>query len=98
MATNVTSLLRSEPRSLNFWVQMCSCRFAMVVIANLRHAWTLVLEYVPVSLNARLAGSRLQSPCLSRPDPAGTRRMRTNFTSVTTESALLHQENRRKEV
>ncbi len=90
MATYVTSLLRNGSGSLNFRVQMCSCRFAIVVIANLRHARTLVLEYLPISLNARLVGPKLQSPCLSRPDPAGTRRMRTNFTSVTTESALLH--------
>jgi hypothetical protein len=55
MATHVTSLLRNGPRSFNFRVQICGCRFAMVMIANLRHAWTLFLEYLPVSLNARLA-------------------------------------------
>jgi hypothetical protein len=38
MATHVTSLLRNGPRSLQLRVQICSCRFAMVVIANLRHA------------------------------------------------------------
>jgi len=66
MATHVTSLLRTGPRSLNFRIQMCSCRFAMVLIANLRHAWTLVLRPLTVSLHACLPGSRLQPACLSR--------------------------------
>jgi hypothetical protein len=34
MATNVTSSVRSGPKSVNFWVQMCGCRFAMLSIAN----------------------------------------------------------------
>jgi len=98
MATYVTSLLRNGSGSLDFRVQICSCRFAMAMIANLRHALTLFLEYLPISLNARLAGSRLPLPCLSRPDPRWYPSNADLLISLTTESALLHQENRRKEV
>jgi hypothetical protein len=40
MATNVTSLVSNEPKSVNLWFQMCGRRFAMLAIANLQHAWT----------------------------------------------------------
>ncbi len=55
MATNVTSSVRTEPTIVNFWVQMCGCRFAMVAIANLQHAWTSSIRSLTVSLLARLA-------------------------------------------
>ena len=93
MATHVTSLLRSGPRSLRFWVQMCSCRFAMVVIANLRHAWTLDPRPLTESLHARLASSKLQSPCLSRPkSDCCQSSVDATFVSRQRQSALLHQE------
>jgi hypothetical protein len=55
MDTNVTSLVRSEPKIVEYRVQTCGRRFAMAAIANLRHAWTLFIIPLTVSLHARLA-------------------------------------------
>jgi len=41
MATNVTSIVRPEPKTVNRWVQMCASIIAMMAIANLQYAWTL---------------------------------------------------------
>ena len=55
MASDVTSLVCTEPKIVNFWVQMCGCRFAMVAIVNLQHAWTSFIKPLTVSLHARLS-------------------------------------------
>jgi hypothetical protein len=92
MATHVTSLLRNGPRRLNFRAPMCSCRFAMMVIANLRHASTLVPRPFTESLHARLTSSKLQSPCLFRAKSGCYQSSVRTFISLQKQSALLHQE------
>jgi hypothetical protein len=46
MATNETSLVRTD---------VCACRFAIVAIANLQRAWTLLIKPLTVSLHASFA-------------------------------------------
>ena len=55
MATNVTSLVPTEPKIVNRWVQMCACIVAMMAIANLQYAWTLFTKLLTSNLHATLA-------------------------------------------
>ncbi|HXY06327.1 MAG TPA: oxalate/formate MFS antiporter [Terriglobales bacterium] len=55
MATNVTSIVRPEPKTVNRWVQMCASIIAMMAIANLQYAWTLFTKPLTGSLHATLA-------------------------------------------
>jgi len=55
MATNVTSFVRTEPKAVNRWVQMCAAIIAMMAIANLQYAWTLFTKPLTSSLHATLA-------------------------------------------
>src|SRR5271165_2047530 len=59
MATNVTSLVGTEPRIVNRWVQMCACIIAMMAIANLQYAWTLFTKPLTSSLHATLAAVQI---------------------------------------
>ncbi len=88
MATHVTSLLRSEPRRANSWVEMCGCRFAAVFLAGLQHASMLLIRPLTASLHARLAGSNFAIAVLTL-TPAGSSRVRTNFASVSTKFVLV---------
>jgi MFS transporter, OFA family, oxalate/formate antiporter len=55
MATNVTSLSRTEPKIVSRWIQLCAGIIAMMAIANLQYAWTLFTTPLTKSLNATLA-------------------------------------------
>ena len=55
MATNVTSLVPTEPKIVNRWLQMCASIIAMMAIANLQYAWTLFTKPLTSSLHATLA-------------------------------------------
>ena len=54
MATNVTSLVPTEPKIVNRWIQMCASIIAMMAIANLQYAWTLFTKPLTLSLHATL--------------------------------------------
>jgi len=83
MATNVTSLVRSEPKSANFWFQML--RLQLRDGGHREAASCLdVIHKTPHYKPARRP--RHHPSCNLRayphPNPAGIGRGRTNFTSV----------------
>ena len=55
MATNVIPSVRTEPKIVNRWVQMCAGIVAMMAIANLQYAWTLFTKPLTSSLHTTLA-------------------------------------------
>ena len=59
MATNVTSLVPTEPKIVNRWIQMCASIIAMMAIANLQYAWTLFTKPLTLSLHATLAAVQI---------------------------------------
>ena len=59
MATNVTSLVPTEPKIVNRWLQMCASIIAMMAIANLQYAWTLFTKPLTLSLHATLAAVQI---------------------------------------
>jgi len=59
MATNVTSLVPAEPKTVNRWIQMCACIIAMMAIANLQYAWTLFTKPLTSNLHATLAAVQI---------------------------------------
>jgi hypothetical protein len=96
MATNETSLVRTET---------CACRFAMVAIANLRHACASFIKPLTVSLHASLAAIQVALAVLipiqprlvpvesyipERPSPRVAGECGPNSPRYTTESALIH--------
>jgi len=59
MATIVTSLVGTEPKIPNRWVQMCASIIAMMAIANLQYAWTLFTKPLTSSLHVTLAAVQI---------------------------------------
>jgi OFA family oxalate/formate antiporter-like MFS transporter len=59
MAPNVTSLVGTEPKIVNRWLQMCAAIIAMMAIANLQYAWTLFTKPLTSSLHATLAAVQI---------------------------------------
>jgi len=59
MATNVIPSVRTEPKIVNRWVQMCAGIVAMMAIANLQYAWTLFTKPLTSSLHTTLAAVQI---------------------------------------
>ena len=91
MAADVTSVVRSGPRGVNFRVPTRNCGFAMRTTANLQYASRLLLQPLSISLHGRVAGIRV---AFAAPNPARPRPVlvacRLNFASIRTRSALAH--------
>jgi hypothetical protein len=68
---------------------MGGCRFAMLAIASPQRARTLFLKSLPISVHAASPAPSCNRCAYPSHTPAGTSRVRTNFTSVRTESALV---------
>jgi MFS transporter, OFA family, oxalate/formate antiporter len=55
MAASTVPVLKTEPRVVNRWVQMCAGIVAMMAIANLQYAWTLFTKPLTANFHTTLA-------------------------------------------
>ncbi len=88
MVAPVTSLLRSEPKSLNLWARMGSCSSAILTIAKLQHGPIARIRHLTTILRARLVSSKLQLTCLPSPRWVAVE-CGPNFSSLPTQFVLV---------